>query len=372
MSFLIELDVPGWEARHTTFARIPDLEAVTQGRPTRFGMTNHMDAPPEEAWAIARRLGLTTCRRFTNWYRHHPGPGVFKLDELEKELEAAERHGIDVWLCIYDPPAFAQPGKVSPIDYRAFDFREDVWREFVATATQRLQGKFIGWEWLNEITPGGCSDPVGTYLSMCRIGTETAKQIDPNLITILAGGLYPRSFRLDMLRAGVGQYIDVMPVHYQNGNGILEARGDLNVAGFTVWVWEDESGRGRNAWGVPPREEIQATDQATGCSANGPTSWRPVVRRSSTSAAAAMPPVLTTTSWTISVRVPLRQRWPYWRVNCSKPNRSERSSAKGGCFTCSNATAGRCWLPRRTRRTVRQCALRLGVERVRTHGLPRQ
>jgi hypothetical protein len=261
--FLIELDVPGWESRHTTFARIPDLEAITRGRPTRFGMTNHMDAPPEEAWAVARRLGLTTCRRFTNWYRHHPGPGVFKLDELEKELEAAGRHGVDVWLCIYDPPAFAQPGKVSPISYRAFDFREDVWREFVATATRRLRGKFIGWEWLNEITPGGCDDPVATYLSMCRIGTETAKQIDPNLVTILAGGLYPRSFRLDMLKAGVGRYIDVLPVHYQNGSGIAEARADLNAAGLAdVAVWEDESSRARNAWGVPPLEEIQATDQA--------------------------------------------------------------------------------------------------------------
>ena len=261
--FLIEVDVPDWEKRHTTFARIPDLQAVTQGRATRFGMTNHMTAPPEEAWAIARRLGLTTCRRFTNWYRHHPGPGVFKLDELEAELEAAGRHGVDVWLCIYDPPAFAQPGKVTPISYRAFDFREDVWREFVATATKRLKGKFMGWEWLNEITPGGCDDPVGTYLAMCRIGTETAKEIDPNLMTILAGGLYPRSFRLDMLKAGVGQYIDALPVHYQNGSGIIEARADLDAAGLSdVAVWEDESGRPRNAWGVPPLEEIQGTNQA--------------------------------------------------------------------------------------------------------------
>jgi len=261
--FLIELDVPGWEKRHTTFARIPDLQAITQGQPTRFGMTNHMEPPPEEVWAIARRLGLTTCRRFTNWYRHHPGPGVFKLDALAEELDAAKKHGVDVWLCIYDPPAFAQPGKVTPISYRAFDFREDVWRDFVATATKQLKGKFIGWEWLNEITPGGCDDPVKTYLSMCRIGAETAKQIDPNLVTILAGGLYPRSFRLDMLKAGVGQYIDVLPVHYQNGSGVAEARADLDAAGLKhVAVWEDESGRARNAWGVPPLEELQGTNQA--------------------------------------------------------------------------------------------------------------
>ena len=207
--------------------------------------------------------GLTTCRRFTNWYRHNPGPGVFKLDELEDELETAARHGVAEWLCIYDPPAFAQPGKITSISYRAFDFREDVWREFVATATRRLQGKFIGWEWLNEITPGGCDDPVATYLAMCRIGAETAKQIDPDLVSILAGGLYPRSFRLDMLKAGVGPYIDALPVHYQNGSGVAEARSDLNAAGLAnVAVWEDESGRARNAWAVPPLEEIQGTNQA--------------------------------------------------------------------------------------------------------------
>ena len=260
--FLIQLDVPGWETRHTTFARIPNLKAITGGRPTRFGMTTHWDAPPEEVWTIARRLGLTTCRRFTRWYRLQPGPDVYKLDDLEKELDTARRHGIDIWLCIVDPPPFALPGKVQPISYRAFDFREDIWRDFVGTVTTRLKGKLYGWEWLNEITPGGCDDPVATYLSMCRIGTETAKAIDPNAVTILAGGLYPRSFRGAVLTAGVGRYVDVLPVHYQNGDGVLEARQDLDAAGLpNVAVWEDESARGLNAWGVPPLEELQNTIQ---------------------------------------------------------------------------------------------------------------
>ena len=260
--FLFELDVPGWEKRHTTFARIPDLKAITDGQPTRFGMTAHWDAPPEEIWAVAQRLGLTTCRRFTRWYQMQPGPDVYKLDHLEHELDVARRHGVNVWLCIVDPPPFAQPGKIEPISYRAFNFREDVWRDFVRTATTRLKGKFCGWEWLNEITPGGCDDPVQTYVTMCQIGTETAKAVDPNLQTILAGGLYPRSFRKAVLTAGVGKYIDVLPVHYQNGDGILEARQDLDAAGLeSVVVWEDESAKGLNAWGVPPLEELQNTVQ---------------------------------------------------------------------------------------------------------------
>ena len=39
-AFVIQIDVPGWEKRHTTFARIPDVQAVTKGEPTQFGMCN--------------------------------------------------------------------------------------------------------------------------------------------------------------------------------------------------------------------------------------------------------------------------------------------------------------------------------------------
>lgn len=260
--FLIEVEVPGWEKRHTTLARIPDLRKIVKGKPTRFGMTTHWDAPPEEFWAIAQRLGMTTCRRFTRWYRLQPGPDLYKLDGLVQELDQAAQYGVREWLCIIGPPPFGFAGKPHSVGYRPFEFDEAAWREFVRTATTRLKGKFLGWEWLNEITPGGCDDPVGTYVRMCRIGTETAKAVDPNLVTILAGGLYPRTFRVDVLTAGVGRYIDVLPVHYQNGDGIFEARHDLDAAGCKhIAVWEDESAKGLNAWGVPPLEELQQTLQ---------------------------------------------------------------------------------------------------------------
>jgi hypothetical protein len=98
---------------------------------------------------------------------------------------------------------------------------------------------------------------------MCRIGTQTAKAVDPSVVTILAGGLYPRDFRKAVLTAGVGETIDALPVHYQNGDGIAEARQDLDAAGCSrVAVWEDESARGVNAWGVPPVEALQNTEQS--------------------------------------------------------------------------------------------------------------
>jgi hypothetical protein len=261
-TFLIEIDVPGWEKRHTTFARIPDIKSITRGLQTPFGMTIHGYICSDEIWAIAERLGLTTCRRFTRWYNLQPGPDLYKLDELKTQLDAAVKYGINLWLCVTNPPSFAFTEKAQSISYQAFNCNWDIWRKFVETVTKQFKGSLYGWEWLNEITPGDCENPIDTYVNMCRIGTETAKAIDPNIVTILAGGLFPRSFRTQILTAGVGNYIDVLPVHYQNGDGIIEARQDLDAAGYNkVAVWDNESAKGLNAWAVPPVEELTNTEQ---------------------------------------------------------------------------------------------------------------
>jgi len=266
-TFLIEAEVPGWEKRDTTFCRIPDVMKITGGALTRFGMTNVVaPGPPEridELCKVARRLGLTTCRSMYCWYDMEPGPGVYKLEPWEEAFEIARRNGIRAWLCVYGPPAWAlEPGQRS-LSYKSIRVDWDAWRDYVRTVTTRLKGKLYGWEWLNEITPGGTPDDVGDYLKLCRIGTETAKTIDPKLLTILAGGLWPRSYRIEMLKAGVGKYVDVLPIHYSNGDGVREAREDLAAVGLEhVAVWDDESARGVNAWNVPPLEELKNTTQA--------------------------------------------------------------------------------------------------------------
>jgi len=260
--FLIELNVPDWEKRHTTFARIPDIKAITNGQPTHFGMTVQDYICSNQIWAIAERLGLTSCRWSIKWYNLQPGPDLYKLDELKTQLEEAHKYGIQAWLCITNPPPFAFSEKAQTINFQAFNCNWDIWQDFVKTVTMQLKGSLYGWEWLNEITPGNSENPVDNYVRMCRIGTETAKVIDPNIVTILAGGLFPRSFRTQVLTAGAGNYIDVLPVHYQNGDGIIEARQDLDAAGYNnVAVWDNESAKGLNAWAVPPLEELINTEQ---------------------------------------------------------------------------------------------------------------
>ena len=263
--FSFSAEVEGWERRDTTFARIPDLMAITRGRTTRFGMTTHtapwLGIRTDEVFQVARQLGLTTCRAFTEWQFFEPGPDVYKLEHWDKSFSAAKRHGVDVVITVYRPAAWVLP-EGRQIHYRMFDCDWDAWREMVKTVTTRYKGKFVAWEWLNEITPGGSANCVDDYVKLCRIGTETARAIDPSLYYTLAGGLWPRSFRLEVLAAGAGKYVDVLPVHYSNGSMIREAREDLDSVGRNkVTVWDNETGIPVNAWGVPVVDQIADTAQ---------------------------------------------------------------------------------------------------------------
>src|SRR4029077_17363309 len=116
----------------------------------------------------------------------------------------------------------------------------------------------------NEIVPGGKSKtPAEDYARFCEIGTEVVKKINPSMQTLMAGGLWPRNFRTDCLNAGVGKHIDVLPVHYSDMGGVLDAIDDLNAAQYPkVAVWDDETGNGLSVWNMPAREALQVRAQS--------------------------------------------------------------------------------------------------------------
>ncbi|HEV3418422.1 MAG TPA: sugar-binding protein, partial [Pirellulales bacterium] len=91
-------------------------------------------------------------------------------------------------------------------------------------------------------------------------GVESARAVDPSLRSVLAGGLWPRGFRLDVLNAGAGNYVDVLPIHYGNGSGIHEAREDLDSFGHQqTSVWENESSAFVIQWDCPGLDVVSET-----------------------------------------------------------------------------------------------------------------
>jgi hypothetical protein len=269
--FLVEAEVNGWERRSTTLCRIPDVLAVTKGEPTAFGMHSAIlsDDPQrcELVCAAAQRLGLTVARNFVDWYMLEPTRGRYRFERFDRQLEIARKHGIEPIISLVSPPAWALTGTTSHVAYGAFDGDLDAWSALIAAGTAHWKGKLYAWEWLNEITTGGefasTSGPTTAYLALCRAGTAAARKADPGIKTLLAGGLWPRSFRSDVLQAGVGDAVDVLPVHYAEGGGVIEARRDLDSVGAQrVAVWDDETGRGMNTFGVPPLDALAENSQS--------------------------------------------------------------------------------------------------------------
>lgn len=262
----LRVAVDGWSTQETTFARLPDLLAITKGAPTAFGMHSAVRPGDVEgavrAMRVARRLGLTSCRVWFSWRNAQPARDQWHLEEWDKAFDLAKAEGITVNVNVGNPPAWVMRDGYLP-RYQPFAFDHDAWRETIAKLSTRWAGKVASWEWLNEIVPGDDQEPVKDYVDFVRIGTEEAKKADPNVIIQLAGGLWPRNYRLALLTAGIAKWIDVLPVHYSNGPGVEEAAGDLHTIGAErVAVWDNETGHGVSTWGMPLGEMLALGGQS--------------------------------------------------------------------------------------------------------------
>ena len=260
-TFLIQAGVDGWGDREALFARIPDVMKITGGARTQFAATNlHTDGTCK----IARMLGFTSARLFMDWRAVQPGREQWHFEGWDKILDANKANGIDAWICITNPPVWVLNCPASNVGYEPFPFEEAGWKNSVETMTARWKDKMWGWEWLNEIVPGGKSKtPAEDYAKLCAIGTEAAKRVNPSLKTLMAGGLWPRNFRNDCLKAGMGKDVDVLPVHYSDMGGVLEAMDDLAAShNEKVTVWDDESSHGASTWNMPNSEVMKITSQS--------------------------------------------------------------------------------------------------------------
>lgn len=261
---LLLLATLGGETREAFFARIPDVPARARsagqapGRPwtTPFGVTNVRD---EDLARVARKLGATTCRHFVSWRNIEPLRDQWRFEELDTAIAANQAAGLQPWICLVDPPGWVLRDGQYSAGYEPFPFDAGAWRNTATALAERYRGRVWGFEWLNEIVPGTKSeDPAADYLAFCRIGTEAVRHVDPSLRIQLAGGLWPRNFRTDLLNGGIGEAIDVLPIHYGSETGVREALQDLTAVGrqAAVPVWDNETARGLSVWNMPPEESL--------------------------------------------------------------------------------------------------------------------
>ncbi len=239
----------GGTTRHCFFGTMPNVVAALGGKRSPFGCTN---LHGEEAIKTAGRMGFGFCRLFTGWAGLEPARGRWQLDELDKNIRAISGEGIQAHILLTGAPEWVMPDGVHSPGFEPFPFNREAWRESAGYLARFFKGRIWGFEWLNEIVQGNkTADPVGDYLDFCRIGTEEVRKAAPGMQTQLAGGLWPRNYRLDLLRAGIADCVDVLPVHYGNRDAVVQARGDFAACGGKR-VWDNESARGYSIWQMDP------------------------------------------------------------------------------------------------------------------------
>ena len=249
--YLIEAEDENGNVRESTIANLPDVrKAIGEGR-SRFGVT---DIYSRELSRIAYKLGFSYCRHFTGWKGLEDKRGVYTFEGLDRIVDNNNAEGILPWIMLIGPPnwVLTNPDHHGA-GYEPFPFNREAWRETAATLAKHYKGRIFGFEWLNEIVPGHlCEDPVADYIDFCRIGTEEVRKHAPEMKTMSAGGLWPRNFLLDLLSAGLGNHIDMLPVHYGHRGSIITAKNDLAARGITnVSVIDNETAAGYTVFKMP-------------------------------------------------------------------------------------------------------------------------
>ena len=253
-TFSVTVDVPEVGSDHCYFGTIPGFTRE-KGRRTPFGVTNMAD---EEFIRIASELGFSYTRLFETWKELQPAPKVWNLDGLDAKIKLNNQYGLQPWICLYAPPAWALPDGMWSTGYEPSPFDLGGWRTIIDKLARRYPRQLYGFEMLNEIVPGNkCKDPVREYVDICRTGYEAAKAVDPNLVIQLAGGLWPHNYRVDLLNAGVADWVDVLPVHYSTYEGVIDAKKDLAVRDIRkVRVADNETASGLSTWEMAPGDVL--------------------------------------------------------------------------------------------------------------------
>lgn len=187
---------------------------------------------------------------------------MWDFSEVDKAVKARKDAGLKTWVCVYSPPAWAMPLEVHSVGFGTAPFDRAAWKNTAENFVKRYRGQLWGIEWQNEIVPGEFTpNPVADYTEFCGIGTEAVRQFAPELKVQIAGGLWPRNFCTDLLKNGVGNYIDILPIHYGSGSGIRDALQDVARYGLQgkVEVWDNESAHGISTWGMPGKESLMTS-----------------------------------------------------------------------------------------------------------------
>ena len=229
-----------------------------------FGMHMHF-AHSKTPWPSVTFGSWRLWDAAVNWTKLEPNKGDWQWEILDRDVELARQHNVDLLLTLGRTPRWAsarpneaQESRNGNLGERAEPKDLQDWRNYVRTVATRYKGRIHEYEIWNEPNSNGFY--TGTPQAMVDLAREAyviLKQVDPSNIVLSPSptGSTGPSWLAEYLRAGGGAYADIFGYHFyvraappeEMANRISTVKAILVENGLGEKpLWDTEAGR------IPP------------------------------------------------------------------------------------------------------------------------
>ena len=190
---------------------LTDQYGLCSGITSGYELTRH-----KKVFSGLNAIGVNWTRCGFFWNECSPEKGVWDCQHLDHILSNAKKSGVNVLPILCYDARWARP-----VVEHLYD-----WGDYVQEMVSRYGKQLRYWEVYNEpnLKSYWCRTPNGAeYAALLQKAYQVIKSQDPDL-QVVFGGLsgVPLDFIEDALKAGAGQYFDVMNIHPYNLRDVPE------------------------------------------------------------------------------------------------------------------------------------------------------
>jgi hypothetical protein len=184
-----------------------------------FGL--HVHYPSDTDWPNVHFGAIRLWDSGTEWWHIEPHKGQRDWQVLDKIVDVAEQHHVQIMLTLMSTPtwASARPKEVPTsrqAGYTAEPRDINDWRDFVRAVGMRYKGRIQAYEIWNEPNSNQFySGKPETLVAMAKEAYKILHEVDPSVLVVsppIAGGHV--EYLDAYLGAGGGEYCDVIGYHF--------------------------------------------------------------------------------------------------------------------------------------------------------------
>jgi len=217
--FIVSLGIVIWAAAESNVLQ-PPSEPVA---PTLFGMHIHR-APVSTPWPSVPFKAWRLWDTHTTWAQLEPHKGDWDWRMLDRSVELAQSHGVEVLYTMGRTPSWAsaRPAELgrnpnAPPGGVAEPRNLEDWRNYVRSVATRYKGRIKAYEVWNEPNlENFYSGTPGAMVNLAREAYGTLKEVDPSIVVVSPSAVGPTGLTWldEYLKLGGGKYADVIGYHF--------------------------------------------------------------------------------------------------------------------------------------------------------------